>query len=118
MVNFVIVHHNTPELTSALLSNIEKTVSGDYRVYIFENGYKRVPVSSDKVIVFDNSRGQLISFDKELKKYPNRMKSLGKASRFGSFKHCISVDMCFDLIREPFILLDSDVLLKKDPTEL
>lgn len=117
MVNFLIIHYNTPRLTKALISSINKFVS-EAKIYVFENSPKKYDWGVSNVTVIDNSKGQIINFDSELKKYPNRNKSLGRASNFGSFKHCISVDKCFDLLDEPFILLDSDVLLKRDPSEL
>ena len=117
MINFLIIHYNTYKLTSALVSNINKIVPGS-KIYIFENSPKKYDWGVSNVTVFDNSKGQIVNFDSELEKYPNRKKSLGRCSNFGSFKHCISVDRCFDLLHEPFILLDSDVLLKKDPSDL
>lgn len=117
MVNFLIIHYNTPRLTKALISSINKFVS-EAKIYVFENSPKKYDWGVSNVTVIDNSRGQVVNFESELRKYPNREKSLGRASKFGSFKHCISVDKCFDILDEPFILLDSDVLLKKDPSDL
>lgn len=105
-------------LTTCLVRSINKFCK-NAKIYIFDNSDKNHFVNNfDNVIVFDNTKGQYINFNDELKKYPNRNKSLGRASKFGSFKHCISVQKCFDLIDEEFILLDSDVLLKKDISEL
>lgn len=118
MANFLIIHFNTPDLTSALVRSINKFCC-DAKIYIFDNSTISKFVNKfSNVTVFDNTTGKYVNFVKELKKYPNRHKSLGRASGYGSFKHCISVNKCFDLINEPFILLDSDVLLKKDVTEI
>ena len=118
MNNILIIHYNTPELTNALIKSINKFCK-DSNVYIFDNSNRRPFINNFKnVTVFDNTKGKYINFNNELRKYPNRNKSLGRASNFGSFKHCISVQKCFDLINEDFILLDADVLLKKDISEL
>lgn len=115
MINILIVHYNTPKLTECLVKSINKFVGTDCNIYIFDNSDK-LPFTykQDNITVFDNTRGQIINFNNELKKYPNHKYSLGSRSGWGSFKHCISVDKCFDLINDNFILLDSDILLRKD----
>lgn len=118
-VNILIVHYNTPYLTEHLVMSINKFTPNAH-IYIFDNG-NFAPFDASKfsnVTVFDNTHGQYINFDKWLEKYPNRTKSNGKINGWGSAKHCVSVEKCMTLINEPFILLDSDVLLKKDITEI
>ena len=70
------------------------------------------------VTVFDNTKGQIIDFNKWLEKYPNRKKSGGRLNKWASAKHCYSVEKCMELINDGFILLDSDVLLKRDISNL
>lgn len=112
--NVCIVHFNTPALTAHLVKSINKHTPGT-NIYIFDNSDKRPFVNSFvNVTVFDNTKGQIINFDKWLKKYPNKDKSGGKANKWGSAKHAYSVEKCMELIDEPFVLLDSDVLIKKD----
>ena len=116
--NVCIVHFNTPVLTAHLVKSINKHTPGT-NIYIFDNSDKRPFVNAfNNVTVFDNTKGQIINFDQWLKKYPNREKSGGKANKWGSAKHAYSVEKCMELINEPFILLDSDVLIKKDFTPL
>lgn len=116
--NVCIVHFNTPVLTAHLVRSINKHTPGT-NIYIFDNSDKRPFVNAfNNVTVFDNTKGQIINFDQWLKKYPNREKSGGKANKWGSAKHAYSVEKCMELINEPFILLDSDVLIKKDFTPL
>ena len=116
--NVCIVHFNTPVLTAHLVKSINKHTPGT-NIYIFDNSDKRPFVNAfNNVTVFDNTKGQIIDFDKWLKKYPNRGKSGGKANGWGSAKHAYSVEKCMELIKEPFVLLDSDVLIKKDFTPL
>lgn len=116
--NIVIIHYNTPYLTECLVRSINLFVK-DANIYIFDNSdSKPFTAQFDNVTVFDNTNGQIINFDKWLEKYPNRMKSSGKLNKWASAKHCYSVEKCMELIEDNFILLDSDVLLKKDISEL
>lgn len=116
--NVCIVHFNTPVLTAHLVKSINKHTPGT-NIYIFDNSDKRPFVNTfNNVTVFDNTNGQIINFDQWLKKYPDRTKSGGKANNWGSAKHAYSVEKCMELIKEPFVLLDSDVLIKKDFTPL
>ena len=116
--NVCIVHFNTPVLTAHLVKSINKHTPGT-NIYIFDNSDKRPFVNTfNNVTVFDNTKGQIINFDQWLKKYPGRTKSGGKANNWGSAKHAYSVEKCMELIKEPFVLLDSDVLIKKDFTPL
>lgn len=113
-IKIVIIHYNTPKLTGCLIDSINKHTR-NAQIYVFDNSNKHCFINVyDNVTVFDNTKGTIIDFNKELKKYKNTDKSLGRFSGFGSFKHCISVDKCFDLVNDNFVLLDSDVLLKKD----
>ena len=72
--------------------------------------YEKYPL----IHYMDNTKGQIIDFDKWLNKYPNHINSYGYKNHNASPKHCISVEKCMELIPEDFILLDSDILLKKD----
>ena len=116
--NVCIVHFNTPVLTAHLVKSINKHTPGT-NIFIFDNSDQRPFINSfNNVTVFDNTRGQIINFDQWLKKYPEREKSGGKANKWGSAKHAYSVEKCMELIGEPFVLCDSDVLIKSDFTSL
>ena len=112
--NIVIIHYNTPHLTECLVRSINMFVDNAI-IYIFDNSDK-YPFTAefDNVTLFDNTKGQIINFDEWLENYPKRGKFRGQKNNFGSAKHCYSVEKCMDIIAEPFVLLDSDVLLKKD----
>lgn len=114
--NICIVHFNTPALTRCLVMSVNKFVP-DARIFIFDNSDKSPFVNTfDNVTVFDNTKGQIINFDKWLEKYPNRKKA-GKtpiANKWASAKHCYTIEKCIDLIGENFVLLDSDILIKRD----
>ena len=109
-----IVHYNTPALTTCLIKSINKHTPGT-TIYLFDNSDKK-PFKNrfDNVTVFNNTNGQIIDFEKWLSKYPNRKKSAGAVNNFGSAKHCYTVQKCIELIDDNFVLLDSDILLKKD----
>lgn len=115
--NICIVHYNTPFLTECLIKSINKYVGKDCHIYIFDNSDKEpFTFKQDNITLFDNTKGQIINFEEWLNSF--NKKSDDGTGKFISAKHCISVDICMDLINEPFILLDSDVLIKKDISEL
>jgi len=107
-----IVHYNTPELTEALVRSIRKW-SPSLRVTVFDNSDARPFPQTDGVTVIDNTRGQLVDFTAMLRSYPNKIPT---ACNWGSEKHIASVEWLFDALPDGFILLDSDVLLKRDIT--
>jgi len=116
--NILIIHYNTPYLTECLVRSINLFVK-DAVVYIFDNSNEKpFTAKFDNVTVFDNTKGQIINFDKWLENYPNKKKSGGRLNKWGSAKHCYSVEKCMELINDGFILLDSDVLLKRDISNL
>lgn len=114
--NVAIVHFNTPELTEACILSVRKHGGEDYRVYILDNSDERPFEKKMRgVKVFDNTKGQIIDFDKELEKYPDKDAALGcsKGCHFGSDKHIMSVQKLWELIPDGFLLLDSDVLIRR-----
>ena len=119
MLNILIVNYNTQELTDCTIKSINKTTP-DTKIYVFDNSDKTPYVNKfSNVVIIDNTKKQYIDFEKFLQKYPNREKSRGYLKGAApSPKHCISVDKAMDLIGENFILMDSDVIVKKDLHEL
>lgn len=116
--NIVIIHYNTPHLTECLVRSINMFVE-DAIIFIFDNSDK-YPFTAgfDNVVLMDNTKGQIINFDEWLEKYPKKISSPGRVNNWASAKHCYSVEKCIELIGENFILLDSDVLLKRDISNL
>lgn len=130
-----IVHYNTPELTRAAVLSIRKHGGEDWRVVIFENsrdaklahGAERkarpfADVLKDDAMrkalggieIIDNSKGQLVDFDKELAKWPKKKNDAeSRTAHFGSAKHMMSVDWLVQHLDTPFILCDSDILMKQ-----
>ena len=116
-----IVHFNTPELTEAAILSVRKHGGENYDVLVFDNSDCRPFIKKmDGVTVLDNTRGQILDLDAELRKYPNRSYYMGCAegNNFGSVKHTLSVQWLMDNLDEPFLLMDSDILLKANVEQM
>ena len=114
----VIINYNTTELTQACIKSINKVTPG-CQIYVFDNSDKEEFVNIfDNVSIIDNTRGQIINFEEWLNEYPKAKKSTGAHNNHASAKHCYTIEKCMDLLDEPFVLMDSDVLLKKDFSNL
>lgn len=114
--NIVIIHFNTPELTEAAILSLRKHGGEDYSVFILDNSDRRPFTKRMKgVKVFNNRKGQIINFQAELEKFPERDERVGcsQGCVFGSDIHMMSVQKMFELVPDGFVLLDSDVLIKK-----
>ena len=114
-----IIHYNTPELTMAAIGSLLKNGGGPFRVVVFDNSDTRPFEGATNVQVFDNTRGQIIDFDAELAKYPERDRSIGcaKGCEFGSVKHMMTVQKLWELLPQGFVLMESDILIKKNIDE-
>ena len=105
-------------MTECLVRSINHFVR-DAVIYIFDNSdTKPFSAKFGNVTVLDNTKGQIIDFDKFLGRFPDRTKTSAVKNNFASAKHCLTIDRCMDLIGEGFVLLDSDVLLTRDITTL
>lgn len=112
-----IVNYNTPELTAAAILSLRKHGGKDWRVVIFDNSDEKPFIKKmKKVEVVDNTKGQIIDFEKELAKYPNKVPECGVDGKcvFGSDKHMMSIQALFDILPDGFLLMDSDILLKQN----
>ena len=114
-----IIHYNTPELTMAAIGSLLKNGGGPFRVVVFDNSDERPFEGATNVTVYDNTKGQIIDFDKELEKYPERDRSIGcaKGCEFGSVKHMMTVQKLWELLPQGFVLMESDILIKKNIDE-
>ena len=115
----VIIHYNTPELTAGAIGSLLKNGGGPFRVVVFDNSDKRPFEPATNVTVIDNTRGQVIDFEKELAKFPDRDRGIGcaKGCEFGSAKHMMTVQKLWELIPQGFVLMESDILIKKNIDE-
>ena len=116
-----IVHYNTPELTEAAIKSLRKVSGMRYEVTVFDNSDKRpfptteVDGTEQKgVRVIDNTKGQVIDFEKELAKYPEKCWDLAWRSNYGSAKHIMSVQKLWEMLPDGFILMESDILLTRN----
>ena len=115
-----IIHFNTPELTEACILSIRKHGGKDYRVVVFDNSDERpFRVQMPGVEVIDNTQWQLIDFDKLLSAFPQRNASIGCANGcdFASVRHMRTVQELWRLLPDGFVLVESDVLIKRNIDE-
>ena len=111
-MNILTIHYNTPELTEALVRSVRK--HHDCKIYVFDNSDRKPFINwFPNVEVIDNTKGQFIDLDGWLSSITGKAR-VSALDNYGSARHTKSVDVCFDLISEGFILLDSDVLLRRD----
>lgn len=116
--NVLIVNFNTQKLTEACIKSVNKFTPG-CKIYVFDNSDQTPFINTfDNVKVIDNTKGQIINFDEWLSNYPNRGKSNGKTNNWGSAKHAYTIEKCMEIVNGNFVLLDSDVLLKRDISSL
>ena len=116
MKTVCIINYNTPELTTAAIMSLDKHTPG-CTVVVFNNSDQR-PFSlvATKLYYFNNTRGEIINFKGILQDFPDREPS--PDNDYASFKHCYSVHYITQVLQEPFILMDSDVLITQDITPL
>lgn len=105
-----IVHYNTPELTAYTLRSLNKWTPG-CEVIVFDNSDCEpwVPMGGETVI--DNTKGQIINFDEWLEQFTDKVPSPG--NNYGSAKHCYTIQYLVDNIGKPFVLMDSDILIRR-----
>lgn len=114
-MDVAIVHFNTPELTQAAVRSIWKHSPGCV-VTVFDNSDSRPFPEMDYVRIMDNTKGQLIDFQKMLDSFPEKQDLT--INNWGSAKHCRTVDYLWDVFPDGFLLMDSDALLKRDVSDL
>ena len=118
------IHFNTPEITEAAVQSIRKHGGEKYEIVIFDNSAdstttlgtnKARPFTAKLpgVTVIDNTKGQVIDFDKFLAEYPDREPKWAMLSNFGSAKHIRTVQELWRLIPQGFVLLEGDAILTK-----
>lgn len=112
----LIVHYNTPELTAAAIRSLWKHTP-EARVTVLDNSDLR-PFCCDSVAAYgtvdyvDNTRGQVVNWEEWLETFPDKIPA--PENNWGSAKHCYSVEVMMDRFPDGFLLMDSDVLIKKD----
>ena len=112
-----IVHYNTPKLTSHCIRSLLKH-HPSARVIVFDNSDLRpfgvgLGFAEANIEVIDNTRAQILDFDTLLAQFPDKETGPVNKSNYGSYKHCCSVQWLMDHLDEPFLLMDSDVLIRQ-----
>lgn len=117
-----IIHYNTPELTRACIGSLiyNGGVEDRLRIVVFDNSDSKPFGDASGVTVIDNTQGQVIDFDAELAKFPDRCDAIGVFGEcvYGSAKHMMTVQKLWELIPQGFVLMESDVLIKKSIAHL
>ena len=116
MKTVCIINYNTPELVATAILSLDKHTPG-CEVVIFDNSDKRPFCIEKAAYIIRNTRQDLLPFDDILRKgFPDREPS--PDNNYASFKHCFTVEYLARLLRRPFILMDSDVLITQDISPL
>ena len=126
-----IINFNTPLLTEAAILSLRKHGGKDYDVVVFDNSrtidypaagamparhIESAPFTKEmeKVTVVDNTKGQIIDFQAVIDQYPDRNRAHTDCNDCGSLKHILTVQKLWELLPQGFVLMESDILLKKD----
>lgn len=116
--NVLIVNFNTQKLTEACIKSINKCVSG-CTIYVFDNSDKTPFINNfENVIVIDNTKEEIANFTEIKERHKGFANKGALDNDYGSMKHCLSIEKAMNIIEDGFILLDSDVLIKKDFSNL
>lgn len=110
-----IVHYNTPELLEAAIKSLRKHGGEDYQVVVFDNSDRRPFTKRMKGVKrINNTKGQIINWNKFLAEYPDKETKHGEINDWGSAKHARTVQELWKIIPQGFLLMDSDVLIQKN----
>lgn len=116
--NVVIINFNTQSLTDACILSLNKHTVGA-KVFVFDNSDKTPFVNTfENVEVIDNTKGQIVDFGNFGRLFKLNPRSPGRCNNYASAKHAFSIQKCCDLINDGFVLLDSDVIIKRDISDL
>ena len=107
MINIVIINFNALESLERCLKSLSK-IRQPFVVHLFDNSdISPYNMEFDFVKYYDNTKGNIIDFTNKI-----------GTTKYASYTHAVSVQYMLDLLDEPFILLDSDVLLLKDISQI
>ena len=129
-----IIHFNTPELTEACILSIRKQ-GCDWPVVVFDNSRdvtfpagegmaareltaRPFTKKMKGVKVIDNTKGQQVDFEKALQAFPDKHKPHAEVNGWGSDCHMMTVEKLWELLPDGFILVESDLLIKADITQM
>ena len=109
-ITVCIVNYNTTQLTQCAIRSLQKHSPGA-GIIVFDNSDREPLPPMDGVEILDNTKGQLINFGKWLQAFPDKQPT---KNQWASAKHCYTVQWLINKRRNPFLLMDSDVLIKQD----
>jgi len=113
-VTVLTINFNTPELLDACLRSVRKCMGEKQRVVVVENSTERPYRNTfPNVEVIDNTKGKMVNFEKRLAYYPDKWLNR-TANNWASARHTMTIDAMMDVLTDGFIVIDSDVLLKRD----
>ena len=116
--NILIISFNSQKLTDCAIKSINKHTP-DCTIHVVDNGTTEKFVNTfDNVNLIDNTNEKLTKFDDVLKTIPDKLKHKANHANFASARHCYTIQMAIDMLDEPFVMIDSDALVKKDISEL
>lgn len=119
----VTVNLDTTALTRALVRSIRKWCGRGVRIVVMDNSVREAFVAERgyEVEILRNGGGELVDFEAELAKWEDKDETEAW-NGWGSARHMLSIDWLvrnLDLRGEKgFLLMDSDILLKKDVSGL
>ena len=116
-----IVNFNTTQLTNACIKSIIKNMKSlKYHIIIVDNStqdqkFKLDPeIDKALVTIFDNTKSQLINLDSFVEML-GKVQVNKKIKTHPSLRHSLTIQWMLDNIdTDDFILMDSDVIVKKD----
>ena len=113
-VTVLTIHFNTPELLDACLRSVRKQMGEQQRIVVVENSTTR-PYKNHipNVEIIDNTKGQLVDFDKRLSEWPDKWENK-MCNNWASARHTLTIDAMMDVLTDGFILIDSDTLALRD----
>ena len=129
-----IINFNTPELTEACILSIRKQ-GCEWPVVVFDNSRdvtfpagegmaareltaRPFTKKMKGVKVIDNTQGKVIDFDAAFAAFPDKHKPHAEVNGWGSDCHMMTVEKLWELLPDGFVLVESDVLLRRTPQAL
>lgn len=106
-MNYLIVNYNTSLLVNALISNVF-FIDKEAKIFVLDNSDKEKFNTKYDVHVLDNTKGKLLNLEMKWREITDKPYEAN-----GSWRHAMSVEWFYEETNEPFILLDSDVIIKK-----
>lgn len=112
LITISICNFNTTQLTNNCIKSIfENFKSYPFKIVVLDNSDKYVFNTKFNVSIIDNTKQQLINFDKIIKK----ISRVYSKNNYASFKHCYSIQFLLNICNtDKMLLFDSDTKLLKD----